>query len=146
MCAVKSWVDSNILPHITSHAAKKPKKGGGESGKAAKKKQSSWELLTSSPRILNMTLMVMGYGICHKLFTFVWKGQMRLLCPSTAAYATLMADVASFTGAATIALMLVSKFVFQVRHSWTGGAQATLAVHARRIRRSHCFRGCSSWT
>lgn len=53
---------------------------------------------------------------CHdpQLFGFVWKGQMRLLYPSTAAYATVMADVASFTGACTIGLMLVSKFFFQV--------------------------------
>lgn len=128
MCAVKAWVDSSILPHISKPAGKKPKKGGDQS--KPKKKQSSWELLTSSPRILNMTLMVMGYGICHKLFTFVWKGQMRLLCPSTAAYATMMADVASFTGAATIALMLVSKFVFQVGPA--AGARPALAA-------------CSTW-
>lgn len=65
-------------------------------------------------KLLAVLLQVMGYGICHKLFGFVWKGQMRLLYPSTAAYATVMADVASFTGACTIALMLVSKFIFQV--------------------------------
>jgi AAA family ATP:ADP antiporter len=65
-------------------------------------------------KLLSLLLQVMGYGICHKLFGFVWKGQMRLLYPSTAAYATVMADVASFTGACTIALMLVSKFIFQV--------------------------------
>lgn len=64
-----------------------------------------------------LCLQVMGYGICHKLFGFVWKGQMRLLYPSTAAYATVMGDVASFTGACTIALMLVSKYIFQVRLS-----------------------------
>jgi ATP/ADP translocase len=52
-----------------------------------------------------------------QLFGFVWKGQMRLLYPSTAAYATVMADVASFTGACTIGLMLVSKFFFQVCES-----------------------------
>jgi AAA family ATP:ADP antiporter len=61
-----------------------------------------------------LLLQVMGYGICHKLFGFVWKGQMRILYPSTAAYATVMGDVASFTGACTIALMLVSKYIFQV--------------------------------
>jgi hypothetical protein len=44
---------------------------------------------------------------------------MRLLYPSTAAYATVMADVASFTGACTIALMLVSKVIFQVRNTFT---------------------------
>lgn len=70
MCIVKSYVDTNILPYVTSHAAKKPKKDKKEGGQK-KEKKSSWELLTSSPRIMNMTLMVMGYGICHKLFGFV---------------------------------------------------------------------------
>jgi hypothetical protein len=75
----------------------------------------------------------MGYGICHKLFGFVWKGQMRLLYPSTAAYATVMADVASFTGACTIALMLVSKFIFQVC-AWAcnGSGLDSLVVASRR--------------
>jgi AAA family ATP:ADP antiporter len=59
-------------------------------------------------------MLVMGFGITHKLFGFVWKGQMRLLYPSAAEYAVVMADVASYTGAATIALMLASKPVFQV--------------------------------
>jgi hypothetical protein len=36
-----------------------------------------------------------------------------LLCVA----AQVMADVASFTGAATVSLMLVSKFIFQVRSS-----------------------------
>lgn len=131
MCVVKNYVDTSILPYVYSkQGGKKEKKksdkaGGG--GEAKKEKAGTWELLTSSPRILNMTLMVMGYGICHKLFGFVWKGQMRLLYPSTAAYATVMADVASFTGACTIGLMLVSKFFFQVL-GWGGAALATPLV------------------
>lgn len=68
----------------------------------------------SSDRILNLTLLVMGYGTAHKLFGFVWKGQMKLLYPSASAYATVMSDVAAFTGAATVGLMLVSKYFFQV--------------------------------
>lgn len=39
---------------------------------------------------------------------------MQLLYPSASAYATVMSDVAAFTGAATVGLMLVSKFFFQV--------------------------------
>lgn len=56
----------------------------------------------------------MSYGITHKLFGFVWKGQMKLLYPSATAYATVMSDVAAWTGATTVALMLISKFFFQV--------------------------------
>jgi hypothetical protein len=32
----------------------------------------------SSPRIFNLVLLVMGYGTAHKLFGFVWKGQMKV--------------------------------------------------------------------
>lgn len=84
MCAVKRYVDSSILPLIdTAGRGKKgdkSKKGEeaatgktGSKSKTTKKKASTWEVLTSSPRILNMTLMVMGYGICHKIFGFIWK-------------------------------------------------------------------------
>lgn len=39
---------------------------------------------------------------------------MRVLYPSATAYATIMGDVASWTGACTIGLMLISKLIFQV--------------------------------
>ena len=70
----------------------------------------------------------MGFGITHKLFGFVWKGQMRLLYPSAAEYAVVMADVASYTGAATIAFMLASKPVFQVRRRTRLGGEGVCAI------------------
>jgi ATP/ADP translocase len=36
----------------------------------------------SSPRIFNLVLLVMGYGTAHKLFGFVWKGQMKVSASS----------------------------------------------------------------
>lgn len=56
MCVVKGYVDTNILPYVTNEKNKKQKKEKkpAEGGK----KKGSWELLTSSPRILNLTLMV----------------------------------------------------------------------------------------
>lgn len=80
MCVVKSYVDSSILPLIDTQGRgkkkdkqKKKEAAQGAAGEKTKKKASTWEVLTSSPRIFNLTLMVMGYGICHKLFGFVWK-------------------------------------------------------------------------
>lgn len=87
----------------------------------------------SSPRIRNLTLMVVGFGVTHKLFGFTWKAAMKQAHPSTAAYAALMGDVASLTGATTIFLMLVSKFIFQVRPRAAGarsGTRLTLLQHA----------------
>jgi hypothetical protein len=58
MCVVKGYVDTNILPHVTSHKEKKQKKKDKKPAEGGQKKKGSWELLTSSPRILNLTLMV----------------------------------------------------------------------------------------
>lgn len=60
MCVVKNYVDVNILPFVGSHGKKhkKEKKKAELATGEPKKKAGSWELLTSSPRILNMTLMV----------------------------------------------------------------------------------------
>ncbi|KAF8060041.1 AATP2 [Scenedesmus sp. PABB004] len=129
MSAVRLWMDSAVFPHVTK-AERPPKpakaaKAGAPAG--GEKRQGTMELLRSSPRILNLTLLVMGYGISHKLFGFAWKGQMKALYPSTTQYATVMGDVASFTGAATVCLMLVSKFFFQ-RLGWRGAALMTPLV------------------
>eukprot|EP00775_Hariotina_reticulata_P006953 gene6953-7169_t len=122
--SLQAYVDGAVLPYVTPHAGpagkKKKKKMEGE-------KKNTMELLTSSSRILNLTVLVMGYGIAHKLFGFVWKGQMKVLYPSTAEYTTVMGDVASYTGATTIGLMLISKYVFQFL-GWRGAALVTPVV------------------
>ncbi len=75
----------------------------------------SLRILRSSPKILNLALLVVSYGVSHRLFEFAWKGQLRALYPSPQAYQGVLADVSIFTGYATITLMLAGKFVFQVR-------------------------------
>ena len=60
--------------------------------KTAKKKKSkgsfadSLAVLKSSPKIMNLALLVMSYGVSHRLFEFAWKGQLRVLYPSAQAY------------------------------------------------------------
>jgi hypothetical protein len=65
------------------------------------------------PQILNLALLVVSYGVSHRLFEFAWKGQLRALYPTPAAYQSVLADVSIATGYCTIALMLLGKFVFQ---------------------------------
>jgi ATP:ADP antiporter, AAA family len=90
-------------------AGTKPKK---------KKKRSSMgesiALLKSSPKILNLALLVVCYGVGHRLFEYAWKGQLRVLYPSVESYQSILADVSIWTGATTIGLMLTSRFIFQV--------------------------------
>ena len=43
-------------------------------------------VLKSSPMIFALCLMVISYGVGHRLFEFAWKGQLRLQYPSAMAY------------------------------------------------------------
>ena len=43
-------------------------------------------MLKSSPKILSLAMLVMSYGVSHRLFEFAWKGQLRVLFPSAQAY------------------------------------------------------------
>jgi len=35
---------------------------------------------------MNLALLVVSYGVSHRLFEFAWKGQLRALYPTPAAY------------------------------------------------------------
>lgn len=82
MMLAKNYVDTNIcVPVRRSKDATKAKK--------KKKKGSlgdSLSVLKSSPMILNLALLVVSYGVSHRLFEFAWKGQLRALYPSAQAY------------------------------------------------------------
>ena len=41
-------------------------------------------MITESPKIRNLALLVMSYGVSHRLFEFAWKGQLRILYPTAA--------------------------------------------------------------
>ena len=43
-------------------------------------------VLKSSPMIFALCLMVISYGVGHRLFEFAWKGQLRMQYPSALAY------------------------------------------------------------
>jgi ATP/ADP translocase len=83
MMAAKRYVDINICVPIARR--------GGASTKVKKKKKKgslgdSLSVLKSSPMILNLALLVVSYGVSHRLFEFAWKGQLRALYPSAQAY------------------------------------------------------------
>lgn len=81
MMAAKRYVDVNICVPVN-------RKDSGK-GKKRKKKGSlgdSLSVLKSSPMILNLALLVVSYGVSHRLFEFAWKGQLRALYPSAQAY------------------------------------------------------------
>ena len=145
MCAAKAWVDVRVPRPDGGEAG-----GGGGGGAAAaaaaaataptkkkaaapvkKKKKGSWSdaasALSASPLISNLALLVVGYGVSHRLFEFAWKGALRALHPSAAGYQAALADVSIATGWLTIGLMLGGRLVFQLA-GWTVAAAATPAV------------------
>ena len=66
----------------------KPDKAGAARKKAKRKGSmaDSLAVLRSSPKILNLALLVMSYGVSHRLFEFAWKGQLGVLYPSAQQY------------------------------------------------------------
>ena len=78
MMGAKAWVDGSIKrPEDVKPPRKKKNKGSlGE----------SFAVLKSSPKILSLAMLVMSYGVSHRLFEFAWKGQLRVLFPSAQAY------------------------------------------------------------
>lgn len=78
MLTAKGWVDRGLKgPEEPKPPKKKKTKGSlGE----------SFAVLKSSPKILSLAMLVMSYGVSHRLFEFAWKGQLRVLFPSAQAY------------------------------------------------------------
>jgi AAA family ATP:ADP antiporter len=114
MFAAKAFIDARILaPMEAAAAAAAAKEGSGADGAATgkpdkkekkeKKKEGSFAesiaVLRSSPKIGNLALLVMGYGVAHRLFEFAWKGQLRVLHPTVQGYQSVLADVSTYTGA-----------------------------------------------
>eukprot|EP00873_Tetraselmis_striata_P001273 jgi/Tetstr1/421537/TSEL_012484.t1 len=127
MCAAKNFIDSRdyYADGAAGGGEKKPAKQGGKKGKGSFKE--SLAVLRGSPKIGNLALLVIGYGVCHRLFEFAWKGQLRILYPSPQEYQSVLSDVSIATGITTMALMLGGRFVFQYL-GWGAAAAATPVV------------------
>uniref|UniRef100_A0A383VEW1 ADP,ATP carrier protein n=1 Tax=Tetradesmus obliquus TaxID=3088 RepID=A0A383VEW1_TETOB len=134
MFAAKAFIDAKVLqPALKSADGAAAAAGGGAAKPAGKKKKSKGSfgegiaVLKKSPKIRNLALLVMSYGVGHRLFEFAWKGQLRLLYPTVQGYQSVLADVATYTGMLTLASMVVSRLVFQ-HAGWGVAASVTPAV------------------
>lgn len=131
MFGSKAFIDSKILqPAAAAAAAAGAASTGGKAPKKKKSKGSFAEglaVLKNSPKIRNLALLVMSYGVGHRLFEFAWKGQLRQLYPTVQGYQSVLADVATYTGMLTLGSMVVSRLVFQYA-GWGVAAAVTPAV------------------
>lgn len=121
MSLAKAVLDRFVIGDYCSldpTTASKPK--GKKKGNLAQ----SFGIIRESPKISNLAILVMSYGISHRLFEFAWKASLRALYPTAQAYQTVLAEVAIATGWATITFMILGKFVFQYL-GWGAAASAT---------------------
>eukprot|EP00958_Prasinococcus_capsulatus_P029369 scaffold7396_cov387-Prasinococcus_capsulatus_cf.AAC.2 len=74
-----------------------------------------------------LAIMAVGQGVTFALLTVAWKNQMQLTFPEPAAYSAAMGDVSAASGLMTVALMLVSPYIFR-KFGWLFAAQMTPVV------------------
>ncbi len=101
-----------------------------ETGKKVKKdkpKLSVWEsikYLFTTPYLGYIALLVLGYGMAINLVEVTWKGQLKLQYPNLNDYSAFMGIFSTFTGAATIILIVSCKGIIR-RFGWYTGAILT---------------------
>merc|ERR1719478_647220 len=82
--------------------------------KKAKSKSSmsmgeSLKYLANSPYILDLGVLVIGYGMAINLIEGTWKSRLKLQYPEANDYASFMGKYSTATGVSTIVLMLVGQ-------------------------------------
>mmetsp|Transcript_13251 Transcript_13251/g.25392 ORF Transcript_13251/g.25392 Transcript_13251/m.25392 type:complete len:672 (-) Transcript_13251:280-2295(-) len=108
MMAAKRVLDGSAPVAVSAPTKKsKPKSSLGE----------GFNIIKESPRIRNLAMLVVGYGVAHRLFEFTWKGQLRVLYPSALEYQSILSSVSMATGVASIVMIGVASLVFH-RFGW----------------------------
>jgi AAA family ATP:ADP antiporter len=101
---------------------KKPKK--------KKAKLGIWDSLKyifSSKYLGFIALLVVCYGISINLIEVMWKGQVRLMCPTKEEFASFMGNLQFWTGAITMTSMIIGANILR-RCSWFSAAIITPLV------------------
>lgn len=80
--------------------------------------------LASSASIRALAVMAVAQGVSQNILEVIFKGHLRVLCPTTGAYSSFLGDVATVTGIATMFMMFVSPIIF-MRLGWSRAANTT---------------------
>lgn len=101
-----------------------------ETGKKVKKEKQklsigeSFKYLISSPYLGFIALLVLGYGMAINLVEVTWKSQLKLQYATENDYSAFMGNFSTFTGIATIILIILCKGIIR-RYGWLTGAILT---------------------
>ena len=126
--AIYWWMNRNILTdsryYDAAEASKKVKKD-----KPKMSVMESFKYILSQPYLGYIALILIGYGMAINLVEVTWKGQLKLMCTHDGVYngneyGAFMGNFSTFTGLATIGLILMFKGVVR-RFGWLTGAVLT---------------------
>ncbi|MDR3156091.1 MAG: NTP/NDP exchange transporter [Holosporaceae bacterium] len=84
----------------------------------------SFKYMLKSKYLGLIALLVICYGISINLVEVMWKGQIKLMYPSKAAFANYMGELQIWTGLATIGFMLIGTNIMR-KYSWFLSAMVT---------------------
>ncbi|CAD7702420.1 unnamed protein product, partial [Ostreobium quekettii] len=115
------WMNRQVVPNVPTRAAKKKK--------AKMSVGESFKFLANSKYIRNLATLVIAYGVSINLVEVTWKGKIKAQFPNPNDYSAFMGDFSSCTGAATLVMMLLSRFIF-TRFGWGVAALITPTVLA----------------
>ncbi len=119
--AIYYWLNNYVLTdprYFNPDEVKKPKK------KVKLSLGESLKYIMTSKYLGFIVLLVVCYGISINLVEVMWKDQVKVLCPTTAAFSEFMGGLQIWTGAATIFFMLVGANILR-RCSWFTAAMIT---------------------
>lgn len=126
--AIYWWMNRNVLTdpfyYDAAETGKKPKKD-----KPKLSLTESFKYIMSSPYLGYIAILLIGYGMAINLVEVTWKGQLKLLYTTEAGfqsneYSSFMGNFSTFTGIATIVLILLCKGIVR-RFGWFTGAILT---------------------
>lgn len=119
---------SNAAASVGGADSGTPQSGGQGHPRSTAVPKASWDEIKAvfhrNPTAAALTVTVVAFSVSYRMFEYSYKHQLRLATADAAAYCCKLADVQSAVGAATIVMMLMSKFVFKVRLAavWTSRA------------------------
>merc|ERR1711939_437908 len=125
---INYWMEKNVLSDPKYYDAaetagskkkkkKKPKLGVAE----------SFKYLLTSPYIGMIAILVLSYGMSINLIEFVWKKQIKLYYAGDPnQYSAFMGNFSTFTGIATMTLIMICKGIVR-KYGWLTGALITPA-------------------
>eukprot|EP00735_Rhodelphis_limneticus_P006134 TRINITY_DN184_c0_g1::TRINITY_DN184_c0_g1_i1::g.14373::m.14373 TRINITY_DN184_c0_g1::TRINITY_DN184_c0_g1_i1::g.14373 ORF type:complete len:607 (-),score=125.23,sp/Q9PKX5/TLC1_CHLMU/54.51/3e-172,TLC/PF03219.9/4.2e-180,B12D/PF06522.6/0.68,B12D/PF06522.6/1.2e+04,B12D/PF06522.6/3.4e+03 TRINITY_DN184_c0_g1_i1:35-1798(-) len=125
LCGGYQWAKSNAARDPVSATKATPTPAHKKKPKMSF--SDSLKILATSSHLRNLAVLVISYGLCINLVEISWKSQLKLAYPNPNDYSAFMGDFSAVTGAATLVMMVLGRWVLS-RFGWLVAAQLTPIV------------------